>query len=125
MYQPTGNSIRDYLIRVPLEKLEHFLDTSPDTFMPEEYELAKEILRLRKLECSLREQYPRHLLEQWDTHRQRQLLYTALQHDPLWVYEEIVRDILDIWSLSLESMPVELTPKERQRLHSLWEKSAH
>ena len=125
MYQPTGNSIKDYLFRVPLHKLEYVLQFSPEELSPEEYALAKEILRLRKLEISLREQYPRHLLEQWDADQLRQLLYTALEHKPLWVYEDIVRDILDIWDSEFKVFPMKLTPKERQNLCDLWQSTQH
>lgn len=125
MYKPSGHSIEDYLFRVPLHKLEYVLQFSPEAFSPEEYAQAKEILRLRNLEISLREQYPRRLLEQMDTDQLRQLLYTALEHKPLWVYEDIVRDILDIWDSELKATPIKLTPKERQYLRNLWQKTQH
>ena len=125
MYQPTGNSLREYLFRVPLHKLEHFLQFSGEEISPEEYALAKEILRLRKQEIALREQYPRHLLEQWDKEQLRQLLRTALEHKPLWVYEDIVQDILDIWHAEYEASPIKLTDKERQHLRKIWKKTQH
>ena len=125
MYKPTGHSIEDYLLRVPLEKLEQFLQVSGDKLPPKDYIRVTEILRLRKKALALREQYPRQLLEQWDVAQQRELLYTALAHKPLWVYEEIARDILDIWTLSMKASPVEMTPEERQYLYALWEKTRH
>lgn len=121
MYIPTGHSVEDYLFRVPLDKLEHYLQCAPEELPPEDYALAENILRLRKEALALREKYPRQLLEQWNTEQRRQLLYTALRHEPLWVYEDIIHDILEIWELAAKATPVELSQQEWEYLRNLWE----
>ena len=124
MYTPTGHSMEAYLFRVPLDKLEHYLLNPPDELSAEDLALADTILCQRKEAHSLREQYPRPLLEQWGVDRQRQLLYTAVHHHPRWVYADIIRDILEIWSLTAEPVAVDLSPETWQYLKDLWERTS-